>query len=104
MGSFGREERAYDAHAEDHQGQQHQDLGSLEDEELNRQGHAAARRHLQEVVGKPFGERFEAPVQQPPPCGADQHESQPGQDPPATGGDVVSRRLRSHLVGFWLHR
>jgi len=36
-GALGREERARDAHAEDHQGEEQEDLRPLEEEELDRE-------------------------------------------------------------------
>ena len=65
-GALGREERADDADAEDHQHEQHQHLGGFEDEELDRRGEVGPGSQADERVGHPSGDADQVEVQGKP--------------------------------------
>ncbi len=65
-GSLRGEEGTHDSHPEDHNQQEHQDLGSLEDEKCNGGGKPVARRHSKRPVDQPVGKALEVAVREPP--------------------------------------
>ena len=58
----GVKKRADDAHAEDHEHEQHQHLRRLEDEELDRRAQVRAGLETDESVRQPVRERLQLPV------------------------------------------
>ena len=101
---LGREEGPHDPDAEDDQGQEHQHLRRLVQEELDRRAEGVARRQPQHRGRQPGGGRGQPRVHEPPRGADEQEEERLAQRPPPSrvgrsgiggrGGGLAHRRLR----------